>query len=176
MAKFKKGDKIVDWCGREGSIIDIQRFSVNLPNGKKHTSVKYLVKWDKPTLFNTWATMDAEKITKIPKEPKQPKATYHVSLFNADSGNKIMLATRVVGGKHISFGFSVCHEDDKFDFGIGEQLAKFRAKKYPFRYYFNDKGKDSDITPIQDKCIEDLKKNWKNPHANIIRMNDILEF
>jgi hypothetical protein len=87
-----------------------------------------------------------------------------------------MLATRVIGGKHVSFGFSVCHEDDKFDFGIGEQLAKFRAKKYPFRYYFNDKGKDSDITPIQDKCIEDLKKNWKNPHANIIRMDDILEF
>jgi len=175
MAKFKKGDKIVDWCGRKGSIIDTQRFSVNLPKGKKHTSIKYLVKWDKPTLFNAWAMMDAEKMTKIPKAPKQPKVTYHVSSFNADSGNKIMLAARVVRGKHVSFGFSVCHEDDKFDFSIGEQLAKFRAKKYPFRYYFNDKGKDSDITPIQDNCIEDLKKNWRNPHANIIYGDGIFE-
>lgn len=173
MAKFKIGNKVIDWYGRTGCVIDIQRFHVNHPKGEKRTYIKYLVKWDKPTLFNTWVALDADKLTKIPKESQKPQHTYHTLLFTADSGNKITLAICVVGSKHAFVGFSVCHEDDDFSCDIGEELAKFRAKKYPYKYFFDRKDIEEKIKDIQNECMEELKKNWKNPQTNIVVCDDM---
>ena len=186
--RFKIGDK-VRLCASPEKIGIIKNKIINRTS-EKYVDVKYIVKFGQ--FLEDWKECKKSELLKINKDEynfdktvvfshlyglpddrslilvgvlEQLSDEPHMKLYMSKDGQMLSnfeLFNKSVKYKRLSIGHAICNPEDKFEFGVGEKIAKSRAKSRPlsvlvsdFRGEFNDKT----VNAIMDAKSEFIKEN-----------------